>query len=192
MSSLAPSGRPGPLASLALMAGPRYGEELAVPSPIVTVGRAAGCDVVVDDDSVSAQHARLEYDLGNWRITDLESINGTAVEGVRLAPGVPTPLPYGATLRLGGVQLQFREVEHADVDAARATYTAPEAPSTLREERSGARFPVWLVLMIIILAVAIGIIVYMNVIAPPPAVGAAPAPLERLAMTVLAPAATWL
>ncbi|HEV3052402.1 MAG TPA: FHA domain-containing protein, partial [Longimicrobium sp.] len=135
---------------------------------------------------------RLEYDLGSWRITDLESINGTAVEGVRLAPGVPTPLPYGATLRLGGEQLQFREVEHADVDAARATYTAPEAPRTLREERSGARFPVWLVLMIIIVAVAIGIIVYMNVIAPPPAVGAAPAPLERLAMTVLAPAAAWL
>lgn len=191
MSSLAPSGRPGPLASLALMAGPRYGEELAVPSPIVTVGRAAGCDVVVDDDSVSAQHAKLEYDLGAWRITDLQSINGTAVEGVRLAPGVPTPLPYGATLRLGGVQLQFREVEHADVDTARAHYTAPEPQKTLREERSGARFPVWLVLMIIILAVAIGIIVYMNVIAPPPAVGMGPAPLERLAAAVL-PGAAWL
>ena len=191
MSSLAPSGRPGPLASLALMAGPRYGQELAVPSPVVTVGRAAGCDVVVDDDSVSAQHAKLEYDLGSWRITDLESINGTAVEGVRLAPGVPTPLPYGATLRLGGVQLQFREVEHADVDTARARYTAPEAARTLREERSGGRFPVWLVLMIIILAVAIGIIVYMNVIAPPPAVGMGPAPLERLAMAML-PGAAWL
>jgi hypothetical protein len=191
MSSLAPSGRSGPLASLALMAGPRYGHELAVPSPVVTVGKAAGCDVVVDDDSVSAQHARLEYDLGSWRITDLESTNGTAVEGVRLAPGVPTPLPYGATLRLGGVQLQFREVEQADVEAARAQYTAPQVQKTLREERSGARFPVWLVLMIIIVAVAVAIIVYMNVIAPPPAVGVGPAPLERLAMAVL-PGAAWL
>lgn len=181
MSSLAPSGRPGPLASLALMAGPRYGEELPVALPVVTVGRAAGCDVVVDDDSVSAQHAKLEYDMGGWRITDLQSTNGTAVEGVRLAPGVPTPLPYGVKVRLGGVQLQFREVEHADVEAARATYTAPEAPRTLKEERSGGRFPVWLVLMIIILAVTIGIIVYMNVIAPPTAVGMAPAH-ERLAL----------
>ena len=49
------------------------------------------------------------------------------------------------------------------------------------EERSGARFPVWLVLMIIILAVTIGIIVYMNVIAPPTAVGMAPVH-ERLAV----------
>lgn len=162
MSSLAPSGRPGHLASLALMAGPRYGEELPVPSPVVTVGRAAGCDVVVDDDSVSAQHARLEYDLGAWRITDLQSINGTAVEGVKLAPNVPTPLPYGATVRLGGVQLQFRETEGADVDSARAGYVAPEAPRTLREERSGARFPLWLVLLILILAAVIGMIIYTN------------------------------
>jgi hypothetical protein len=162
MSSLAPSGRPGHLASLALMAGPRYGEELPVPSPVVTVGRAAGCDVVVDDDSVSAQHARLEYDLGAWRITDLQSINGTAVEGVKLAPNVPTPLPYGATVRLGGVQLQFREAEGADVETARAGYVPPEAPKTLREERSGARFPLWLVLLVLILAVVIGMIVYTN------------------------------
>jgi hypothetical protein len=162
MSSLAPSGRPGHLASLALMAGPRYGEELPVPSPVVTVGRAAGCDIVVDDDSVSAQHARLEYDLGAWRITDLQSINGTAVEGVRLAPNVPTPLHYGATVRLGGVQLQFREAEGADVDAARAGYVPPEVARTLREERSGARFPLWLVLLILLLAVIIGMIVYSN------------------------------
>ncbi|HEX6040152.1 FHA domain-containing protein [Longimicrobium sp.] len=162
MSSLAPSGRPGHLASLALMAGPRYGEELPVPSPVVTVGRAAGCDVVVDDDSVSAQHARLEYDLGAWRITDLQSINGTAVEGVKLAPNVPTPLPYGATVRLGGVQLQFREAEGADVESAKAGYVAPEAPRTLREERSGARFPLWLVLLILILAAVIGMIIYTN------------------------------
>jgi pSer/pThr/pTyr-binding forkhead associated (FHA) protein len=162
MSSLAPSGRPGHLASLALMAGPRYGEELPVPSPIVTVGRAAGCDVVVDDDSVSAQHARLEYDLGAWRITDLQSINGTAVEGVKLAPNVPTPLPYGATVRLGGVQLQFREAEGADVETAKAGYVPPESPKTLREERSGARFPLWLVLLVLILAVVIGMIVYTN------------------------------
>jgi len=162
MSSLAPSGRPEHLASLALMAGPRYGEELPVPSPVVILGRAAGCDVVIDDDSVSARHARLEFDLGTWRLTDLQSTNGTAVEGVKLAPDVPTPLPYGATVRLGGVQLQFREAEGADVQAAAAGFVPPEAPPTLREERSGARFPLWLVLLVLILAVVIGMIVYAN------------------------------
>lgn len=178
MSSVAPSGRPGHLASLALTAGPRSGEELPVASPVVTVGRAAACDVVVDDDSVSARHARLEYEQGTWRITDLQSVNGTAVEGVKLSPDVPTPLPYGATVRLGGVRLQFREAEGADVDAARAGYVPPEAPRTLREERSGARFPLWLVLLVLLIAVVIGMIVYTNyarttgtVLADPPAAG---------------------
>lgn len=189
MSSLAPSGRPGHLASLALMAGPRYGEELPVPSPVVTLGRAAGCDVVVDDDSVSAQHARLEYDMGAWRITDLQSINGTAVEGTRLAPHVPTPLPYGATVRLGGVQLQFREAEGADVDTARAGYVPPEAPKTLREERRGARFPLWLVLLILLIAAVIGMILYTNYArATGTALHSAPAPLAALlALAAAAP-----
>jgi hypothetical protein len=189
MSSLAPSGRPGHLASLALMAGPRYGEELPVPSPIVTVGRAAGCDVRVDDDSVSAQHARLEYDMGAWRITDLQSINGTAVEGVKLAPNVPTPLPYGATVRVGGVQLQFREAEGADVDGARAGYVPPEAAKTLREERSGARFPLWLLLLIVLIAVVIGMIVYANMARTTGVAldGASPAVTALLALAAAAP-----
>jgi pSer/pThr/pTyr-binding forkhead associated (FHA) protein len=181
MAHPVPSGRSGPLASFALMAGPRYGEELTVPLPTVILGRAAGCDVQIDDDSVSAEHARLEYDGGRWRITDLDSTNGTAVEGVRLAPQLPTPLSYGASVRLGGVKLQFREVEAADVEAARAEYVPPAAPRTLREERSGARFPLWMVLLILVILVVVGIIVYMNVLAPT-AVGAAPFRLPPLAL----------
>ncbi len=187
MSSLAPSGRPGHLASLALMAGPRYGEELPVPRPIVTVGRGAGCDVVIDDDSVSAQHARLEYDLGAWRITDLQSINGTAVEGTRLAPNVPTPLPYGATVRLGGVKLQFREVAQADPERARAEYVPPAKQATLREERSGFRFPVWLAILLLVLLAVIGFVLFQVASAPRVGVGAQPVPVLALAQWTAAP-----
>ena len=141
----------GPLASLGVTAGPRYGEQIPVPAPVVTIGRASGCQVVIDDDSVSAQHARLEFDLGAWRITDLESTNGTAVEGVKLAPNVPTPLPYGATVRFGGVKLTFEEVDSADVEAARRAYVPPPRETSLREERRGARFPLWLALLIVLL-----------------------------------------
>lgn len=141
----------GPLATFGIAAGPRYGEQIPVPSPVVTVGRGAGCQVVIDDDSVSAQHARLEYDLGGWRITDLGSTNGTAIEGVKLVPDVPTPLPYGATVRFGGVKLHFREVADVDVGAAKAGWKEPEKAVTLREERRGFRFPVWLLVLILLL-----------------------------------------
>jgi pSer/pThr/pTyr-binding forkhead associated (FHA) protein len=153
----------GPLATFGIAAGPRYGEQIPVPAPVVTVGRAAGCEVLIDDDSVSAQHARLEYDLGGWRITDLASINGTAIEGVKLAPDVPTPLPYGATVRFGGVKLQFREMANVDVDAARAEWAEPEKAATLKEERRGFRFPLWLaVLVVILLALLAWAIVQMT------------------------------
>jgi hypothetical protein len=141
----------GPLANFGIAAGPRYGEQIPVPAPVVTIGRAAECEVVIDDDSVSARHARLEFDLGGWRITDLGSINGTAVEGVKLAPDVPTPLPYGATVRFGGVKLLFHDVPDADVASARAAYVEPEKQATLKEERRGFRFPLWLALLVVLL-----------------------------------------
>jgi hypothetical protein len=150
----------GPLASFGIAAGPRYGEQIPVPAPVVTIGRASGCELVIDDDSVSARHARLEFDLGAWRITDLESINGTAIEGVKLAPNVPTPLPYGATVRFGGVKLRFHEVDSADLDAARRAYVPPPRESTLKEERRGVRFPLWLALLIVILLALAAYAVY--------------------------------
>lgn len=160
MANLPEPGRPGALAALALTAGPRYGEQLPIAKPIVTVGRAANSDVLIDDDSVSALHARLEWDLGAWRITDLGSINGTAVEGVKLAPNIPTPLPYGSTVRVGGVRLQFREVAAADPEVARAAYVEPPRPTTLREERSGFRFPVWLAILLLVVLVVAAILVF--------------------------------
>ena len=160
----------GPLANFGVAAGPRYGEQIPVPTPVVTIGRASECEVRIDDDSVSAQHARLEYDLGGWRITDLGSTNGTAIEGVKLAADVPTPLPYGSTVRFGGVKLQFRDVAEADLDAAKASYREPEKAATLREERRGFRFPVWLALLIVLLLALVAYAIYQM---------SRPAPLPR-------------
>lgn len=180
-----PDTSPGaaPLARLALQAGPRYGEELAVLSPVVTLGRGAQCDVVLPDDSVSVVHARLEFDTGAWRITDLDSVNGTSVEGVRLASQVPTPLPYGSVVRLGGVMLQFRDAPGADPAAARAQFVPPKREATLREERRGFRLPVWLLVLLLLVALAVAawflmggqVVVNAAVPALPEAVAAAPA-----------------
>lgn len=46
------------------------------------VGRHHGCDVVLDDLSVSRKHARLVCRDGSWVVQDLESTNGTLVNGV--------------------------------------------------------------------------------------------------------------
>ncbi|MDB4951290.1 MAG: hypothetical protein JWM27_3939 [Gemmatimonadetes bacterium] len=186
MSTLPQGDRPQALAILAFQGGPRYREELPVPSPVVTIGRGAQCDVVLADDSVSAVHARLEFDAGRWRLTDLESTNGTTVEGVKLAANVPTPVHYGVSMRFGGVTLLFREVDEADPEAARAAYVPAAPATTLREERSRARFPVWLVaLVIVIVAVLVALFVFRGAMTAQPHPAPAPAahapPLARAA-----------
>lgn len=183
MSTPTPAGSPGALAALAIAGGPRAGEQLPVLRPVATLGRAAGCDLVIDDDSVSARHARLEWEGGGWRIVDLGSLNGTAVEGVTLAPNAAAPLPFGSTVRLGGVRLHFREVAGADPESARAEFVPEAAPATLRQERRGARFPLWLVLVVLILVAVAGYLLTSGVIqlgaagtAVPGLVAAAPVP----------------
>jgi predicted component of type VI protein secretion system len=142
------------LALFAVQAGPRIGAEFPVPSPHAAIGSGAGNEVVIEDDSISTRHALLEYEHGGWRLTDLESTNGTFVEGVRMAANVPTPLAYGASVRFGGVRLHFRPVKTADPEAARAAFTPPTAETRLSERRTGFRLPLW-VAALVVLAIAI-------------------------------------
>lgn len=56
------------------------------------VGRHRDCDVVLTDPTVSRRHARLRFRDGNWVLRDLDSTNGTTVNGrpvvrCRLLPG---------------------------------------------------------------------------------------------------------
>jgi hypothetical protein len=51
-------------------------------TPELLVGRHHGCDVVLDDLTVSRKHARLTFRDGSWVLHDLESTNGTIVNGV--------------------------------------------------------------------------------------------------------------
>jgi pSer/pThr/pTyr-binding forkhead associated (FHA) protein len=48
------------------------------------IGRHLDCDVVLADASVSRLHARLRFRDGRWIFQDLESMNGTTVNGARV------------------------------------------------------------------------------------------------------------
>ncbi len=159
--------RSGALAAFGVQIGPQTGHEVPILSPVAYIGRGSQNDVVIEDDSVSTRHAVLEFDSGGWRLTDLNSTNGTSIEGVRLAAEVPTPLPYGATVRFGGVRLHFRPVDEADPAAARAQYAPPPPPQRLAEQRTGFRLPVWVVLLLLLL-VALAVFIFGWMIEPAP------------------------
>lgn len=54
-----------------------------------TIGRDASCDLAIADMTVSRQHAQLERTAGGWLLSDLESTNGTRVNGWLVRGQVP-------------------------------------------------------------------------------------------------------
>lgn len=65
------------------------------------VGRLPKCDIVLDDGSVSSQHARLHLEEDLLRIVDMGSTNGTRVNYASISD--PTYLLDGDTLEIGNV-----------------------------------------------------------------------------------------
>ncbi len=108
-----PSGgaAPAALASFLVRSGALIGRRLAVKTPIVNVGRADYNDLVVPDPSVSTSHAKLQRREGIWVLVDLDSTNGTFVDGERVKG--EAPLAPGATVRFGDVQLVFEPTDDA-------------------------------------------------------------------------------
>ena len=49
-----------------------------------SIGRDADCDLAIADMTVSRRHATLERTADGWTLTDLESTNGTRVNGWRV------------------------------------------------------------------------------------------------------------
>lgn len=80
-------------------------------SDLLTVGRSASNDVVIDSVEVSKLHAWIKATGAGFTISDQGSTNGTFVDGVRLEPRVDHTLRPGARVRLGTV-----ECVHATVD----------------------------------------------------------------------------
>jgi hypothetical protein len=72
---------------------------------ITTIGRDVNNAIVVDDQFASAEHAVLTYRGRTWYVEDLDSTNGTFVNGARVE-GV-APLGYGDELQIGQVRLRL-------------------------------------------------------------------------------------
>ena len=80
-------------------------ERCAEPGGFVLGRDGALVDAVVDHRSVSRRHVRLTRLDGRFRVEDLNSTNGTRVNGRRLEPFAPCVLAPGDAVVLGDVHL---------------------------------------------------------------------------------------
>ncbi len=98
--------RRSPTASLEIVRGSFAGASFHIERPVCSIGRGEQSDVRIRDDSVSTAHATLLRKGDTWYVVDLRSVNGTFVDGYRVAG--ERELPTGATLRVGAVEMIFR------------------------------------------------------------------------------------
>jgi hypothetical protein len=75
--------------------------------PLV-IGRDPQNDIVLDDRRVSRKHAEIRVRLGRYTLYDLQSTNGTYVNGRRVAEIV---LSDGDRIAIGGVEILFRATD---------------------------------------------------------------------------------
>ncbi|MDP9019468.1 MAG: FHA domain-containing protein [Actinomycetota bacterium] len=71
----------------------------------LTVGRAAGCQVTLDDDYASQLHARIFRRDGTLYVEDLGSTNGTYLNTRKVS--APMALKRGDRLKIGGTVMEL-------------------------------------------------------------------------------------
>lgn len=91
---------------LVIVSGAKEGLEIDLPSEQLTIGRSSESGLVIRDDYTSTHHARLLLWNDGWVIQDLDSTNGTFLDGDRVT--VPTPVPLNTPVRIGTTSFELR------------------------------------------------------------------------------------
>src|SRR5215213_2947832 len=91
-----------------------------------TIGRDSDNDIVLDEMTVSRCHALLYMRAGHVAIMDLESTNGTFVNGLQVRPDAPVRLANGDLIQIGQVMARYTETR-AEQHTIRAHRAACDA-----------------------------------------------------------------
>ena len=91
---------------LVVTAGEKVGTEIALAGRQLTIGRAGDSDLVVDDEFTSTHHAKLVFINGDWLIQDLDSTNGTLLDGKKVVTTIVVPM--NTQVRVGQTSFELR------------------------------------------------------------------------------------
>lgn len=97
---------------LELTIGERVEKRFVVSPSGLRIGRAAPADVILADSRISRNHCLVQLGNGDLRVSDLNSTNGTFVDGERIAGS--RSLPVGSILKVGNVSFRHELRTSAD------------------------------------------------------------------------------
>ncbi len=90
---------------LLIISGPLQGKEFMINREIFTIGSGKQNDLTLSDSTISKRHCEIAVDEdGGYRIRDLDSTNGTFVQGVRVSTAFLHP---GAEFQIGKTHIIF-------------------------------------------------------------------------------------
>ncbi|GAC1390340.1 MAG: hypothetical protein NVS4B11_04920 [Ktedonobacteraceae bacterium] len=96
--------------ALLIQNGELMGKTVLLDRPVITVGRGIECNIVINDTSISRQHAQFSRQTSGDYVQDLTSRNGTLVNNEPLIG--PQLLHKGDCIRLGTINLEYIAVLH--------------------------------------------------------------------------------
>jgi pSer/pThr/pTyr-binding forkhead associated (FHA) protein len=103
-------------------------ESYLLEKPSIAIGRSPGNDIVLDANSVSRYHITLTRKGDQTFAEDLDSANGTYLDGQRMKPNQPYDLHGAEGLLIGDIRLIFQSESADQVDQTGAL--APTSPVT--------------------------------------------------------------
>ncbi len=106
--------------------------------PGITIGRhPALCELVVSDESVSRRHARLSLDGDALVVEDLNSLNGTALDGRELRPFELVAVSANQILTIGATAFTIERVEARSTAHKPSQHVDADAPHRVTDIRAG-------------------------------------------------------
>ncbi|MBW1999900.1 MAG: FHA domain-containing protein [Deltaproteobacteria bacterium] len=84
-----------------ILNGPEQGKSFELDKDIISVGRARENDVQIQDKTVSRRHLEIVRRENRYFARDLESLNGTFVDGRYIRPGEEVEIKEGSPIVLG-------------------------------------------------------------------------------------------
>ncbi len=122
------------MATLVVTEGRGAGRSYPVPRALV-LGREKGVDVQIGDAGASREHCKIYQQDGDWFVIDLNSRNGTKVNGQKVSRW---HLAHGDLITIGTTSIRFDEPAARRAEAAAP---APAAPAAAKPSAAAPRGP---------------------------------------------------
>jgi len=101
----------------------------------ITIGRAAGCAIQLDEGSISRLHALIRFSSGSWSIERRANFGAVTLNGQEIENA---PLEGGEEITIGKFSLRIN-VESSQASASRAVVSAGGSDDSIYREESGGQ-----------------------------------------------------